>query len=80
MFYSHVAVQKFTLSISACGAVFCNCFNCQPRQAFNKCKSIISVSKIYPACIHCMKPLLAVFQDFHKFYANLDKDLYNMLC
>ena len=27
MLYSHVAVQIFPLSISACGAVFCNCLN-----------------------------------------------------
>jgi len=33
-----------------CRAVFCNCLNCQLRQAFNKCKLIFSVSKIYPAC------------------------------
>ena len=33
-----------------CRAVFCNCLNCQLQQAFNKCKSIFSVSKIYPLC------------------------------
>ena len=50
MLYSHVAIQIFVPSISACSAVFCNCWNCRVRQSFNKCKSIFSVSKIYPVC------------------------------
>ena len=50
MLYSHVDVQKFTPPMSACGAVFCNCLNCQLQEAFNKFKSIFSVSEIYPAC------------------------------
>ena len=29
MLYNHVAVQKFELMISAYGAVFCDCLNCQ---------------------------------------------------
>ena len=29
-----------TVVITVCGAVFCNCLNCQLQQAFNKCKSI----------------------------------------
>jgi len=41
--YSHVAVQIFTPSISACGAVFCNCLNCQGWQAFK-------LSKVIPLC------------------------------
>ena len=44
MLYSHVASQILTC------AVFCNCLNCQPRQAFNKCKLIFSVSKISLPC------------------------------
>ena len=44
MLYSHVPVQIFTSSISACGAVFCN-WIVGVRQAFNKCKSIFSFSK-----------------------------------
>ena len=44
MLYSHVASQIFAR------AVFCNCLNCQPRKAFNKCKLIFSVSKISLAC------------------------------
>ena len=34
MLYSHVAVQIFAPSISACGAVFCNCLNCQGSASF----------------------------------------------
>ena len=51
MLHSHVAVHKCAPSISACGALFCNCLNCQLQQEFIKCKSILifSVSKIYPS-------------------------------
>ena len=34
MLYSHVAVQIFAPSISACGAVFCNCLNCKGSASF----------------------------------------------
>ena len=34
MLYSHVAVEIFAPSISACGAVFCNCLNCQGLASF----------------------------------------------
>ena len=34
MLYSHVAVQIFTPSISACGAVFSNCLNCRGSASF----------------------------------------------
>ena len=54
MLYSHIAVQLFIPSISACSAVFCNCLNCLLRRAFNRCKSIFSVSKIPPACTVCV--------------------------
>ena len=47
--YSHVAVQ--ILHRRSALAVRCNFLNCQLRQAFNKCKSIFSVLKIYPACV-----------------------------
>ena len=49
MLYSHVAVQ--ILDHQSALAVWCNVLNCQLRQAFNKCKSIFSVLKIYPACV-----------------------------
>ena len=47
--YSHVAVQ--ILHRRSALAVWCNFLNFQLRQAFNKCKSIFSVLKIYPACV-----------------------------
>ena len=34
MLYSHIAVQIFAPSISACGAVFCNCLNHQGSPNF----------------------------------------------
>ena len=36
-------------SVLAVQCTVLNCLNCQLRQAFNKCKSIFSVSEIYPA-------------------------------
>lgn len=88
---NHVAVQKFAPLISGCRAVYCNCLNCQLRQPFSKCKSIFSVSKIYPACTvyvafarHVLRfsQMNGAAQQFCcllRFYANLDKDLYDKL-
>ena len=88
MSHSHVAIQKFAPMISACGAVFCNCLNCQLRPAFNKHKSIFLISKIYPAytvyvafACHVQRFLQmngATQQScelisLSQFYANLDK-------
>ena len=88
MSHSHVAIQKFAPMISACSAVFCNCLNCQLRQAFNKHKSISLVSKIYPAytvyaafaCnVQRFLYMNGAAQQFceltslSQFYANLDK-------
>ena len=49
MLFSHLAIQKFTQMISACGVVSFNCLNCQLQQTFNKHKSTLSDSKIYSA-------------------------------
>ena len=63
MLYSHVAIQKSAQMISVCGAAFCNRLNCQLLQAFNKLKSIFSISKIYV----CFKKL-----HFHIIYQEWD--------
>ena len=34
MLYSHIAIHVFAPSISACGAAFCNCLNCQGSASF----------------------------------------------
>ena len=34
MVYSHVAIQIFAPSISACDVVFCNCLNCRGLASF----------------------------------------------
>ena len=61
MLYSHLAIQIFTLSISACGAVFCNCLNCK-------------VSKIYAACTVYVA-FSPMFQDFHRWTVPLGNSL-----
>ena len=47
---NNVVQSDICTADQCCREVFCNCLNCQLQQAFNKCKSIFSVSKIDPLC------------------------------